>query len=262
MFYIRQDYYLTLQKIYRVLPLFKKRPFLKDLIPEQFVDIHSHLLPGIDDGSKNIEMTVDLLRQLKDLCFSQFITTPHVTTGVWDNTREEIQAKFEETQQFLSSANHDFPLRVAAEYILDANFTELLQHKKLLTLKDNLVLVEMSYINPPLQLFDLIFELQIAGYVPVLAHPERYGFYHNNFSEFSKLKNAGCKFQINLLSTVGYYGPAVAECAEKLLKNGMIDFVGSDVHHQKHIDAFSLRILIKETTALKSAVANNDFFRI
>ncbi len=243
-------------------PLFKKRPFLKDLIPEQFVDIHSHLLPGIDDGSKNIDMTVDLLRQLKDLRFTQFITTPHVTTGVWDNTRDGIQAKFKETKEYLTTENYDFSLRVAAEYILDANFTELLKDKSLLTLKDNLVLVEMSYINPPLQLFDLIFELQIAGYVPVLAHPERYGFYHNNFLEFSRLKNAGCKFQINLLSTVGYYGPAVAECAEKLLKNGMIDFVGSDVHHQKHIDAFSHRIILKETTALKSAVAKNDFFKI
>ncbi len=243
-------------------PLFKKRPFLKDLIPDQFVDIHSHLLPGIDDGSKNIEMTLDLLSQLQQLGFAQFITTPHVTTGVWDNTRDGILFKLKETQEHLASKSHEFSIRAAAEYILDGQFTELVNNKNLLTLKDNLVLVEMSYLNPPLQLFDLIFEMQIAGYIPLLAHPERYGFYHNNFSEFSRLKNAGCQFQINLLSTMGYYGPAVAACAEKLLKSGMIDFVGSDVHHQKHIDAFSQRIMLKEPSALQNAIANNEFFRI
>ena len=226
------------------------------------MDIHSHLLPSIDDGSKNLNDTVDLLTQLKQLGFAQFITTPHVTTGVWDNTKDGILSKLKETQDYLISENQNFFIRAAAEYILDAQFTELVLNKKILTLKENLVLVEMSYLNPPLQLFDLIFEMQIAGYVPLLAHPERYGFYHNNFSEFSRLKNAGCKFQLNLLSTMGYYGPAVAECAEKLLKNGMIDFVGSDVHHQKHIDAFSQRIILKEATALRNAIANNDFFRI
>ena len=225
------------------------------------MDIHSHLLPGIDDGSKDFGMSVDLLSQLTDLRFSQFITTPHVTTGIWDNTRTGIESKLKETQENLNSGNHTFQLRAAAEYILDGPFMDLLHTKDLLTIKDNFVLVEMSYVNPPLQLFDLIFELQIAGYIPVLAHPERYGFYHNNFAEFNRLKNAGCKFQVNLLSTMGYYGPEVAECAEKLLKKGMIDFVGSDVHHQKHIDALSKRIITKDAVALNEAIANNHFFR-
>ncbi len=105
----------------------------------------------------------------------------------------------------------------------------LLHNGPLLVLKDNYVLVEMSYINQPIQLYDIIFELQVAGYKPVLAHPERYAFFHHNFKNYEKLKHQGCLFQLNLLSTIGYYGTEVTKTAEKLLQIGMIDFVGSDV---------------------------------
>jgi protein-tyrosine phosphatase len=132
----------------------------------------------------------------------------------------------------------------------------------LLTLKDNYVLVEMSYINAPIQLYDVLFDLQVAGYIPVLAHPERYLFYHNNFNEYSKLKRAGCLFQLNLLAVVGYYGEGVAKIAEQLLEKGMYDFVGSDVHHDSHIAAFDKKVKLKDSTSLKEAIANNQFFRL
>jgi len=129
-----------------------------------------------------------------------------------------------------------------------------------LTLKDKYVLVEMSYLNAPIHLYDIIFDLQVAGYKPVLAHPERYNFYHNNFNEYLRLKNAGCLFQVNLLSTVGYYGSAVAETAKELLNKGLIDFVGSDVHHKKHIESFDKKVLLKDLQPLKEAFSNNQFF--
>ncbi|MFT7251139.1 MAG: protein-tyrosine phosphatase, partial [Flavobacterium sp.] len=131
---------------------------------------------------------------------------------------------------------------------------------KLLTIKDNYVLVEMSYINPPFQLYDYIFKLQVAGYIPVLAHPERYVFYHSDVSNYAKLKKAGCYFQMNLLSATGYYGKEVAKIADQLLKNDMIDFVGSDFHHKQHVESFSNPIIIKETVALKKAAENNCIF--
>ncbi|HEY0046970.1 MAG TPA: CpsB/CapC family capsule biosynthesis tyrosine phosphatase [Flavobacterium sp.] len=237
---------------------FSKKTALSDLIPPDHVDIHSHLLPGIDDGAKDIEQSAFLLSELTQIGVTEFITTPHILHQVYDNTPEGIQNTLITTQ---SSLPTKYKLRAAAEYMMDSNFNSLIKSAPLLTLKDNIVLVEMSYINPPMQLYDFIFDLQIAGYIPMLAHPERYSFYHHKFDEFKKLKNAGCKFQINLLSCTGYYGSSVLECSKKLLKSGMIDFSGSDVHHKQHIASFKNKVLIKDIAPLKDAMQNNIFFR-
>jgi protein-tyrosine phosphatase len=237
-----------------------KKPFLKELIPDNHVDIHSHLLPGIDDGSPNIEETKALVSALRGMGVTQFVTTPHVMKSVWDNTTTNIQSTLKTTTAYFENNGNAFPLRAAAEYLMDNNFVQLFGSEPLLTLKDNYVLVEMSYINPPIQLYEIIFELQVAGYQPVLAHPERYKFYHHSFKDYEKLHNSGCRFQLNLLSCVGYYGSDVAVAAEKLLKKGLIDFVGSDVHHQNHIAGFSKRMLFQPQSELKQAIANNQFF--
>lgn len=238
----------------------KKKTPLKDLIPDHFIDIHSHLLPGIDDGSKTFEETLELIQQLTELGFSQFITTPHIIQHVWENTREQIETKHSETLQYLSNHQLDVPLKVATEYFMDDQFTQLVQENNLLTLKDNYVLVEMSYINAPIQLYSILFDLQVAGYIPVLAHPERYLFYHNSIQEYHKLKKAGCRFQLNLLSVTGYYGKQVATIADELLQLGLYDFVGSDVHHAKHVAAFSDKVQMKDLTPLKEIIKNNEFF--
>lgn len=240
----------------------KSKATLKDLIPENHIDIHSHLLPNIDDGAKFIEDTIFLITSLQEFGFTQFITTPHTFSGFWDNTKISIENKLSETKKLLLENKINVNLRTASEYLLDDHFVSLFEKKEILTLKDNYVLVEMSYINPPIQLYDIIFGLQVAGYIPVLAHPERYNFYHKNFEEYKKLKNAGCLFQLNLLSTVGYYGKEVTETAEKLLQKGLIDYVGSDVHHKKHIEAFSAKILIKDAMPLNEAILKNQFFKL
>jgi len=166
------------------------------------------------------------------------------------------------TRNQLNKNNIHLPFRAAAEYMMDDSFVKLFQSGALLTLKDNYVLVEMSYINAPIQLYSILFDLQVAGYIPVLAHPERYVFYHHNFEEYNKLINAGCLLQLNLLAVVGYYGEGIAKIAEKLLQNGMYSFVGSDVHHNNHIAAFEQKIKLKDPIPLKEAIANNEFFRI
>jgi protein-tyrosine phosphatase len=244
-----------------MLSFLKSKPVLKDLIPNDYVDIHSHILFGIDDGAKTIEDSDFLMKSLLDIGFLKCITTPHTIEYVWDNTKESIVAKYDEVKNLSPELSTELNLSVASEYMMNESFSKLFQNERLLTLKGNHVLVEMSYLAPPLQLYDLLFELQIAGYTPVLAHPERYGFYHHNFSEYAKLKKAGCLFQMNLLSSVGYYGPEVMKVAEKLLKNGLIDFTGSDVHHKNHIDAFANKIKFKESSALVEAMKNNIFFK-
>ncbi|MEL1240135.1 tyrosine-protein phosphatase [Flavobacterium flavipallidum] len=242
--------------------LFKSKPTLKELIPDNHIDIHSHLLPGIDDGAKNIEDSLGLTNSLIQFGISQFITTPHIIQHVWENTHEQIIATKNNTVEVLTKNNITVPFKAAAEYLMDDQFVRLFQTESLLTLKDNYVLVEMSYINAPIQLYSILFDLQVAGYIPVLAHPERYLFYHKNFSEYDKLKKAGCLFQLNLLAVVGYYGENIAKIAEQLLQKGMYDFVGSDVHHNKHIEAFSHKTTIKDVNPLKEIIKNNQFFRV
>ena len=239
----------------------KNKPFLKDLIPNDYIDIHSHLLPGIDDGAKTIEDSLNLINGLKDLGFSEFITTPHVIRNVWDNSRTKIEETHKATSLELKSNAITNNFNVAAEYMMDESFKNLFEEEKLLTLKDNYVLVEMSYLYPPLNLYDIIFNLQVAGYTPVLAHPERYNFYHSNLNEYKRLKKVGCLFQMNMLSSVGYYGPEVAKAADYLLQNKMIDFVGSDVHHDKHISFFEKKIILKNLDPFKEAFQNNIFFK-
>jgi protein-tyrosine phosphatase len=239
----------------------KKQAILKDLIPDNHIDIHSHLLPGIDDGAQTIDDTIYLIKELNKIGISNFITTPHIFSGYWDNSKNIIETKAQETIINLNKNNINYPIKAASEYLMDDHFVSLFKKGEILTLKDNYVLVEMSYINAPIQLYDIIFDMQIAGYKPVLAHPERYQFYHKNFNEYIKLKNAGCLFQINLLSVIGYYGNEVTETAEKLLNQGMIDFVGSDVHHKKHIESFDKIVLLKNVEPLKEAILNNQFFK-
>ena len=239
----------------------KKKALLKDLIPPDFVDIHSHLLPGIDDGSPDLKTSLHLLDSLAKIGFSQFITTPHIMDYVWKNTPEIIAKVFNTTTDYLTLKQSSFSIKFASEYMMDGGFAPLYQNKQLLTLKDNLVLIELSYTNAPMNLYDTLFELQLAGYQPVLAHPERYGFYHQNKNEYQKLKNSGCLFQLNLLSTVGYYGENVLKTANYLIENDFFDFVGSDVHHQKHIDSFSKKIATKNEDLLSQLIKKNEFFK-
>ena len=243
-----------------MLSFLKSKAVLKDLIPSNHIDIHSHVLPGIDDGAQNTEDSIYLISEMQKMGFLHVIATPHIFSGFWDNTKIGIENVLEQTLPTLSKNNITIPVRAASEYLMDDHFVSLFQKKEILTLKDNYVLVEMSYLNPPIHLYNIIFDLQVAGYIPVLAHPERYNFYHKNFDEYKKLKNAGCLFQLNLLSIVGYYGKDVTESAQKLLQNGFIDFVGSDVHHKKHIEWFDKKVLIKDVQPLKNAFSNNQLF--
>lgn len=219
-------------------------------------------MPGIDDGSKDDENTLQLVNSLKNYGFSQFITTPHVLTGVWNNTREGILDKETYTRDLLLSKGVNNPFKAAAEYLMDDVFLKLIKQEPLLTIKDEYVLVEMSYLNAPMQLYDIIYELQLEGYKPILAHPERYLFYHFKAEEYTRLKRAGCLFQMNLLSVTGYYGKPVLDICKKLLEQNMIDFTGSDAHHERHIETFKNPVLLKDTAPLITALNKNSLFSI
>jgi protein-tyrosine phosphatase len=239
----------------------KSKPRLSNLIPSNFVDIHSHILPGIDDGAKSLSHSEFLLESMIHLGFSKVITTPHIMSGVWNNTSSTIDNAANEVKNNLPNLANQVGLHYASEYFLDENLMQIAQQEKLLTLKDNFILVEMSYLNPPIQLYDYLFELQLKGYQLVLAHPERYSFYHENKKEYTKLKKAGCLFQLNLLSTVGYYGKGTAKLTDYLLKENLYDFVGSDIHNKNHIASFQNKIVLKNQSKLEEIISKNEFFR-
>jgi len=237
--------------------LFRKKPILADLIPDGFVDIHSHILPGIDDGAKDIEESLSLIYQMKEMGFSKIIGTPHTYQGLYENTNESIKESFDLLKK---SVKEDIKIDYASEYMIDGSLLKRIEEKSLLTLKDNYVLVEMSFISAPNDLYEIIFQLQINEYIPVLAHPERYFFLFNNFDEYNKLHKHGVKLQLNLLSATGYYGKDILDISNNLLKNDLITFVGSDIHSQKHINNIKEKVKIKEIKKLKKTIDANMIF--
>ncbi len=217
---------------------FKKREIpLNEFFPENFIDIHSHLLPGIDDGAKDLENSIELILKMRSYGIKNFITTPHVLGDVYPNSSKTIKEKLKIVQDELALRKiNDVTINAAAEYMMDEQFSIRLEKNDILTLKDNFILVEMSYFNAPINLYDILFEIQLKGYKPVLAHPERYNFYHNDFDSYYKLKKAGCLFQLNLLSLTEQYGKGVQKIANKLIKENLYDFVGTDTHHHNHLE--------------------------
>lgn len=202
------------------------------------VDMHSHLLPGIDDGSPNLETSVQLIKNMMALGFKKFITTPHIMWEMYKNTPEIIAEKLELVRNRLKEENIQVEINAAAEYFLDDHVEGLLQrNEKLLTIKDNWVLSEFSLASAPHGLKDILFTMQMQGYQPVIAHPERYLYLEGNKNFYEELKDIGCMFQLNILSLAGYYGKSAQELAHHLIKKGYYDLVGTDLHHGRHLDA-------------------------
>lgn len=202
------------------------------------VDMHSHLLPALDDGLKEVETSVQFIKDLQALGYTKLICTPHILSDLYPNTRETIMPKLALLQQALKAANVPVIVEAAAEYMIDHDFGSLVKtYKKedLLTINDTYILVEMSYLAASPNFEETIFDLRMLGLTPIVAHPERYGYMHKNFEQYERFKDLGCKLQVNLLSLSGGYGPDVKKVAEKMFKNGLVDLVGTDMHHERHL---------------------------
>ena len=225
-------------------------------------DMHSHILPGIDDGSPDVETSILLIEELIKLGIINSIATPHVIGDLYRNNADSINTSLMLLRNAISEKHLNFKVNAAAEYMLDAYFLELLQKKvPLLTLKNNLVLTEFSYAERPYNAESIVFTIITEGYQPVLAHPERYAYYHNDYKQFHHLADLGFLLQINLLSLTGYYGKAVAKAADYILKNNLASFTGTDLHHVKHIQALQLpanKIIFAQ--AFKEQKLNEEMF--
>lgn len=200
------------------------------------VDMHSHILPGIDDGSPDIETSLRLIDGFIELAYNKLIATPHIMSDIHPNTPTTIEAAKKLLQEELDKRAYTIPIYYAAEYMLDENFLPLINNGKLLTFGSNIILVETMFLDPPPNLEDILFQLQTHSYQPLLAHPERYHYVDKNFIKLTPFLDRNCLLQCNALSFTGYYGKREQEIAFRLLDAGLIDFIGSDMHHDRHLD--------------------------
>lgn len=199
-------------------------------------DIHSHFIPGIDDGAKDMENSMNLLRAFHDMGYKKVITTPHIMSDYYRNTPEIILTGLQKVKEELFKQNIQIQIEACAEYYLDYEMEEKIKNKTLLTFGKNYVLFELSFVNPPDNLYHIIFNLQTNGYKPVLAHPERYNFWHDDFEKYEDFVEKGVLLQLNINSLTGHYSPQTKKVAEMMIDKNMISFLGSDCHHVGHVE--------------------------
>lgn len=232
----------------------KDKAFKKSI--NNWTEIHCHLLPGIDDGAPDVGTSVLLVRSLIGLGCNHIIATPHIIGDMYRNNLETISASAEKLKAELIRNDISIKIDFAAEYMMDDYFMNLLKtNTPLLSYNNNHILTEFSYATPPSHVEDISFEIQMKGFKPILAHPERYSYYHNNLDQYDRFKELGFLFQINLLSLIGYYGKGVKKVADYLLKNNMVDFAGSDTHHERHISGLPLAL---ENVDIKKLLEENN----
>ncbi len=215
---------------------FKKAP---ERIDFQFlgIDIHSHLLPGLDDGSANLDTSIALIADLHEAGFHSFICTPHIFMELYPNDDSTITPALQSVQGHEYITRNNIKVAAAAEYMTNIDFLDIVdQRKHIMTLPGNYVLIEMSYIAKTPDIENYIFKLNAIGYKPILAHPERYLFYHGDLNEVKRLKDLGCLLQLNLLSATDGYGRGVKKAAISMLEKGWYDLAATDCHHHRHIN--------------------------
>jgi tyrosine-protein phosphatase YwqE len=223
-----------------MLKWFSKKNIELDLDPLDFsvlkTDIHSHFIPGIDDGSPDMETTISLIKEMQELGFKKVITTPHVMSDFYKNSSDIILKGLTDIRSELKVQNINMEIEAAAEYYIDYDFEQKIGKEKFLTFGDNYILVELSFMQAPVNLFDIIFKLQLEGYKVVLAHPERYNYY--KMEDYKEFINRGVILQINFLSLIGYYSPQIKKKTESLIDAEMVGLVGTDCHNMNHAELY------------------------
>ncbi|MCM1337249.1 MAG: hypothetical protein NC187_06530 [Candidatus Amulumruptor caecigallinarius] len=223
--------------------LFKKSQSAPAQLPVA-TDIHCHIVPGVDDGSPDVSTSVELIDRLRGIGFKRIFASPHVTGSVFENTEETLAGPLAELNAALR-AKDGFSIDRHAEYRLDDFFVEQLEKGAIKALPGNFILVENSFLQEPWNLEQLVYELKLKGYNPILAHPERYGYYQHHRERYHQLHSSGLCFQINLLSLADHYGGEERETAEWLISQGLVDFLGSDVHRHNHLDSIEAYLRTK-----------------
>lgn len=217
--------------------LFKKQKLLEEAdLSVLKADMHSHLIPGIDDGSPSMKDSLALLDAFRHHGYQKVITTPHIMSDFYRNTSDVIRKGADEVREAAQKIGLSLEIEAAAEYYIDEYFEQLIAKKDILTFGDNYVLIEMGFVSPPPMLGKVTFDLQMAGYKPILAHPERYLYWHKNWDKYEGMMDRDVDLQVNLNSLSGAYGPEVSKVAERMIDEGMVSWLGTDCHHMGHME--------------------------
>jgi len=216
--------------------IFKKNNSSSEYFPIQ-KDMHSHILPGIDDGSPNVETSLSLVKGLMEIGVKQSIATPHVISDLYRNTPQTIGNALAQLRNALSENNIDYKVDAAAEYMMDAAFFEMIEKgEPLLCLRDKIILTEFAFGSMPESPKQMSFSIITAGYTPILAHPERYAYFQGNPKVYHFLDELGFRLQVNLSSLTGYYGSGAEKAAKYIIKNKLCRYLGTDIHHERHLE--------------------------
>ena len=236
---------------------FNKSVFLVDFL-EDVVDIHNHILPAIDDGSKDLETTQEMIGAFKELGFRSCIATPHTMEDYYGNDANGITEKFNQTKYALdASDDRDFIISAASEYMMDGEFENLIDTNNYLCIHKNYILTELSYFQKPNNLEELVFKMCQKDLKPILAHPERYR-YIKSIDTYQDLKDRGFDLQLNLLSLTEHYGEDTYQKAKSLLDKGMYEFIGTDAHKPSHLEKIkTIKIKKNQIDSIKKLVENH-----
>ena len=247
----------TVMVISNVLNLFSNSEFKNPLT----VDLHSHLLPGIDDGVRTLKESLAIIKKFKSLGYTKLITTPHIISDSYTNTQEIIQEKLSVVQEALKKEQINITIEAGAEHYINMDFLELLKEDKVVPFCNKYLLFETSYTTKPFILEEAVFEMKVKGYTPVLAHPERYRYVHDDIEAYKALKDLGVLFQMNIKSLKKSSG-SVYKTALKLMNLGLIDFIGSDAHRMRDMVDLEKIIMSKryETIFKKNKILNSKLY--
>lgn len=219
-------------------------------------DVHCHIVPGVDDGSPDVDTSMELLERMASWGLRRIIATPHMTLDTFENTPDILDPALEDLKDALDRTNLGIEISRTAEHRLDDFFMAQLEKGAIVPYPNNYLLVENSFVQEPWGLDRTLFDLKLRGYKPVMAHPERFRYYQEGRERYAQLHQAGNLFQVNILSLAGYYGKSTKQMAEWLVENGMVDFLGTDLHHHKHADAIEEYLASKDYRKLVDAGLN------
>lgn len=240
-----------------MIQIFQKKKFLVDYL-DGFVDMHNHILPGIDDGAKTVEDSLDLIKAFSEFGCDKFIATPHIMHNYYPNNSDSINSVLQKVRnELIKNDLKNVSIQAAAEHMIDSNFESILENDEVMPLLKSYLLVEMSYLQASINFDVAIQKIASNRLFPILAHPERYVFLHSRLKKYMKYKEQGILFQLNILSLTDFYGKEVQKAALKLLEENLIDFIASDVHNSNQMNRIKSMQVSKKTLDLIIPIINN-----
>jgi len=224
-------------------------------------DIHSHILPGIDDGAVDMRESVKLLSGMYEIGYRRMVLTPHVMADSYRNTTDIILSSLEKVVRTMVAEGIELELHASAEYYLDEELASRIEKRDILTIGKDGLLFETSYYAEPMNLENMVFEMQSCGYRPIMAHPERYRYIEDKDFFYGRLREFGVLFQVNINSFGGFYGSDAHQKAEWLSERGWIDFLGSDLHGRRQMETIDSLIKsgVVERVLQNNRILNDEF---